>query len=135
MCVQLTLADGSLRELEIESVQSAGKQLIVKFAGVDTRTAAEAVPGARIAVERSLLPALGEGEYYLVDLIGAHVVGPGGPVGEVEEVRTHPTIDSVVVRAADGTRCELPLGPPWLRRVDAAAKLIELESTDGLLPE
>ncbi len=132
--VHLVLASGE-RELEIQALQGAGKQLIVTFAGVDTRNAAEELQGARLTIERALLPPLGEGEYYLVDLIGARVVGPDGPLGEVLEVRTHPSVDTVLIRAADGACFEQALSPPWLRRVDAASKLIELESTDGLMPE
>ena len=52
---------------------------------------------AKVLVARSALPALAAGEYYLVDLIGAKVVGPDGPLGEVIDIEVHPTVDCIVV--------------------------------------
>ena len=132
--VVLGLPSGAEREFEIESLGQGGqKQLIVKFAGVVTRNDAEALRGARVLVERTALPPLGPGEYYLVDLIGARVVGPEGPVGEVVEIAVHPTVDAVLVRTPEGKIVEQPLSAPWLARVDTSAKLIELDSLDGLI--
>jgi 16S rRNA processing protein RimM len=131
--VELELPDGSRRSLQVESARAAGKQILLKLAGVASRNDAEAIRGAKILVPRSALPALAEGEYYLVDLIGFRVVGPEGPVGAVVDVQVHPTVDCVVVEGAEAKRYEVPLAPPWLARVDSAAKLIELSSLDGLI--
>jgi len=131
--VELELPDGSRRSFEVESARAAGKQILLKLAGVASRNDAEAIRGAKVLVPRSALPPLAEGEYYLVDLMGAKVVGPDGPVGVVVDIQVHPTIDAVVVEGAEGKRYEVPLGPPWLARVDAAARLIELSSLDGLI--
>jgi 16S rRNA processing protein RimM len=131
--VELELPDGSRRSFEVESARAAGKQVLLKLAGVASRNDAESIRGAKVLVPRSALPALAEGEYYLVDLIGARVLGPEGPIGSVVEVRVNPTVDSVVVEGAEGKRYEVPLAPPWLARVDSAAKLIELSSLDGLM--
>ncbi|HEV8244822.1 MAG TPA: ribosome maturation factor RimM [Polyangiaceae bacterium] len=119
-------------DLTVEWARGSAKQLIVKFVGVSSRDAAEALRDAKIEMDRDALPPLAEGEYYLVDLLGAQVVGPEGAIGEVVEVLQHPTVDAVLVRAPDGKLYEQPLSAPWLRRVDAASKLIELENMDGL---
>ncbi len=131
--VELELPDGSRRSFEVESARAAGKQILLKLAGVASRNDAEAIRGAKILVPRSALPPLADGEYYLVDLIGARVVGPEGAIGGVVDVQVHPTVDVVVVEGAEGKRYEVPLAPPWLARVDSAAKLIELSSLDGLI--
>jgi 16S rRNA processing protein RimM len=131
--VFISLPDGQQLELALESLSGAHKQLIAKLEGVNTRDDAEALHGAKVSVERSALPALDPGQYYLVDLIGARVVGPAGLVGEVVEIQVHPSIDSVLVRTPDGKLLEQPLSAPWLARVDVEAKLIELESCDGLI--
>jgi 16S rRNA processing protein RimM len=126
--------DGAERELELHSLAPGGqKQLIAKFVGVDTRNDAEALRGAVVAVERAALPPLDEGEYYLVDLIGARVVGPDGEIGVVVEIALHPSIDTIVIRTPDDKHIEQPLSAPWVARVDAAAKLIELANLDGLI--
>jgi 16S rRNA processing protein RimM len=132
--VWLTMPNGTERELSIESLSEGGrKQLVVKFKGVKTRNDAEALQGARVSVERRLLPALAPGEYYLVDLIGARVLGPDGPIGEVVDIAVHPSIDSILVRTADGKVQEQPLSAPWLVRVDTQARVIELSGTDGFI--
>jgi ribosomal 30S subunit maturation factor RimM len=79
------------------------------------------------------LPPLADGEYYLVDLIGATAVGPDGPVGEVIGIAAHPTVASLELKLLDGRIAEQPLAPPWIARVDAAAKRVELASLDGLV--
>jgi len=84
-------------------------------------------------VAREVLPALEPGEYYLVDLVGARVVGPDGDVGEVTSVVSHPTVDVIVLKLADGRTAEQALSLPWLAEVDVAARRVVLSSLDGLM--
>jgi len=51
-----------------------GKGHVVKLKGIDTRNDAEAIGLVTIAVERSALPALEEGEFYWHQLQGCRVV-------------------------------------------------------------
>ncbi len=51
---------------------------IARFAEVTDRTAAEALRGTTLTVQRSALPPLGEGEYYYADLIGLPAVSSEG---------------------------------------------------------
>ena len=117
----------------IERARQVPRAYLVKLRGVEDRNAAEALHGATVSIERSLLPPLEPGEYYLVDLIGAKVVGPDGDVGEVTAIASHPTVDVIVLRLTDGTSAEQPLSEPWLDRVDVAARLVVLSSLDGLM--
>jgi 16S rRNA processing protein RimM len=89
--------------------------------------------GATVSVARSVLPPLEPGEYYLIDLVGAKVVGPDGEVGEVTGIVSHPTVDVVVLRLNDGSSAEQPLSEPWLQSVDATERRIVLSSLDGLM--
>ena len=86
-----------------------------------------------MSVPRSALPPLEPGEYYLCDLVGAKVVAPGAEVGEVVEVRAHPSVDTIVVKTPDGTLLEQPLTDPWVVSVDAENKLVELSTLDWLI--
>jgi ribosomal 30S subunit maturation factor RimM len=79
------------------------------------------------------LPPLGPGEYYLIDLIGAAVVGPDGPVGEVVGIASHPSIACLELKLADGRLAEQPMAAHWLVRVDVDAGRVELASLDGLV--
>ncbi|MDX2055871.1 MAG: ribosome maturation factor RimM [Polyangiaceae bacterium] len=122
------------RKVQIVAIRRADKQLLVTFDGVLSRDAADAFRGSELLVERSALPALEEGEYYLADLIGATVLGPDGKqVGIVVEIANHPSMDTALVHCGSGEMRELLLGEHWVERVDPVARVIELRTLDGLL--
>ena len=125
-------AEGAVR-YAIEVARPVPKAYLVKLEGVSDRNAAEALQRSSVWVPRSGLPATDESEYYLVDLIGAKVVGPEGEIGTVVEIATHPSIDSIVIRTADGRTLEQPLVPDWIARVSVAEKLVELSTLEGLI--
>lgn len=120
-------------KFKVRAARPANRAVLVSLEGIQDRDRAEALRGATVSVARDSLPALEAGEYYLCDLIGASVVAPRGPVGEVVEVRVHPSVDSFVVRAPDGTLWEQPIAEPWILSVDVTAKRVELSTTDGLV--
>lgn len=125
--------NGKRTPYALERARAVPKGYLVKLRGVDDRNAAEALQGATVSVARSALAPLEPGEYYLVDLIGAKVLGPEGELGEVTGIASHPTVDVIVVRLTDGTTVEQPLSEPWLARVDIAAREVVLSSLDGLM--
>ncbi|HTA94341.1 MAG TPA: ribosome maturation factor RimM [Polyangiaceae bacterium] len=124
---------GSSVLYQVERARAVPRAFLVKLRGVDDRNAAEALHGATVSVAREVLPALEPGEYYLVDLVGARVVGPDGDVGEVTSVVSHPTVDVIVLKLADGRTAEQALSLPWLAEVDVAARRVVLSSLDGLM--
>ena len=130
--VWLTLKD-KRTAYAVERARAVPRAYLVKLRGVDDRNAAEALHGATVSVARSVLPPLEPGEYYLIDLIGAKVLGPEGEIGEVTGIVSHPTVDVIVLRLADGTSAEQPLSEPWLSQVDVAAGQVILNSLDGLM--
>jgi 16S rRNA processing protein RimM len=129
----VVVTDDGPRELTLRLAHSHGRGMLLGFQGIDDRDAALALRGARLEMERSALPPLAEGEYYLVDLVGADVQGPAGPVGVVVGIASHPSIASLVIRLTDGRTAEQPLAPHWVARVDVDAGRIELENLDGLV--
>ena len=130
--IWLTL-NGQRVSYELERARPVPRAFLAKLRGVDDRNAAEALHGATVSIARDLLPPLEPGEYYLADLVGAKVTGPEGEVGEVTAIASHPTVDVIVIRRADGSVVEQPLSEPWLTSVDAAARLVVLNSLDGLM--
>ncbi len=121
------------REYEIDKVRRAGKAILVMLAGVDSREAAEQLRGARVLVDRDALPALAPGEYYLADLVGCTVRAPGGELGVVEQVVSHPSVDSLLIRTPEGRRIEQPILDEWIERVSVEDRLVVLSSEDGLI--
>jgi 16S rRNA processing protein RimM len=68
----LSAADGA--RFTITHARSTGRGVLARLAGVDDRTAAEALRGVELYVDRDRLPAAAEGEFYHADLIGLAVV-------------------------------------------------------------
>jgi 16S rRNA processing protein RimM len=116
----------------IEQARAVPKAYLVLLAGVSDRNAAEALRGFTVWVPRAAL-ATDEGEYFLIDLIGATVRGPEGDIGTVVEIATHPSVDAIVIKTADGRTVEQPLLDEWVARVSVSERLIELSSLDGLI--
>jgi 16S rRNA processing protein RimM len=127
------LENGSERPLRLEHARPSGRFAIVRFEGVTDRDQAIALRGARVLVDRSNLPELAEGEYYLVDLVGLEVRGPDGKVGEVLDVSVNPSVNSVSVKLADGRVADVPLLPHWVRRVSVEERVLELATLDALI--
>ena len=126
-------AKGEGRTFGVRSVRPADRAVLMSLVGIEDRDRAESLRGATVSVAREALPPLEDGEYYLCDLVGVSVVSPNGPVGEVVEVRVHPSVDTLVVRAPDGRLLEQPIAEPWILAVDIANSRVELASEDGLV--
>ena len=64
--------------LHVDETKMHSGAVVAKIAGLDDRTAAEALRGARIFLPRSSFPAASANEFYWVDLIGLNVVNREG---------------------------------------------------------
>jgi 16S rRNA processing protein RimM len=132
------------RTLVVKQVRPAKEVVVVRFKGVDTRDAAEALKGTVLLVSRDKLPDnLDEDEFYHVDLIGLRVETEGGdPVGTVAAVLDFGAGEMLEIKA----RGEKPVLVPFTRaavpvvdikagllRVEpVAAGLVEDEDEDGM---
>lgn len=125
--------DGSERRRVVQRVRPANRALLLKLEGVDDKDAADGLRGFSIHVSRHELPAPGPDEFYLSDLVGATVLFGDRVIGRVEDVRTHPTVDSMLIRSGEGKLLEQPLAEHWLEAVDTAAGEVRLSTLDGLI--
>ena len=86
-----------------------GKTPVARFEGVNDRSAAEALRGSLIEVDRSALPPLEEGEYYHADLIGLPAVAADGrAVGMVVAVENYGAGDLLEIEEPSGRRSLIP---------------------------
>jgi 16S rRNA processing protein RimM len=94
------------------AVRASGKTAVARFEGVDDRSAAEALRGSLVEVDRSALPPLEDGEYYHADLIGLPCVdGEGRDRGRVVAVENYGAGDLLEIELGDGKRSLIPFKP------------------------
>jgi 16S rRNA processing protein RimM len=125
------------QELHIRSVRPFNEGLLVGFAEVPDRNAAELWRARYLLAPASEVPAPDDDEVYLHDLIGMRVdLEDGATVGTVEEVYELPLGLAVDVRRAPPHQDETVL-LPWDDRtvasVDREARIIVVTPPDGLL--
>lgn len=108
--------------LELVSVRSSEKGVIACVAGVADRTAAEALKGTELWVERDRLPPPDEGEFYHADLIGLAAVSPDGQqIGSIIAVQNYGAGDLIEIRLDGTQRTELvPFSDTYVPAVDLA---------------
>ncbi len=83
---------------------------IARFAEIPDRNAAEALRGTELTVSRSALPALEEGEYYHVDLIGRPCASPDGKaIGTVIAVEDFGAGDLIEIDLIEGKTLLVPV--------------------------
>jgi 16S rRNA processing protein RimM len=96
-------------ERRLLSVRDAGKAAVARIEGVDDRSAAEALRGSLVEIDRAALPALDEGEYYHVDLIGLPAEDRAGHrVGSVVAVENYGAGDLLEIETEDRKRALIP---------------------------
>ncbi len=104
--------------VDVTNGKRSGKNVVAKLDGIDSREQAEKMLGKEIAVPRSLLPTLGNEEYYWTDLIGCEVVDLNhkliGPVKRLFETGANDVMvvsDARTDSAAPGAEVLIP----WIR--------------------
>ncbi|MCH8552962.1 MAG: ribosome maturation factor RimM [Natronospirillum sp.] len=126
--------NGEQRQVRVERGKSHGKGMIAHLEGVDDRLEAEQLAGYEIAVARSSLPELPEGEYYWWQLEGLQVdTVEGLELGKVSHLISAGSANDVLVvtsTRADDDKAERLI--PWLweevvKSVDLDAKRITVD--------
>lgn len=108
---------GQWKPAAVRSARAHGNAFVARFDGVEDRDAAAALAGARLALPRDALPALNDGQYYWVDLIGLEVLDEAGePLGVVREMIETGANDVMVVRSGlpPSSSVSLPGSTPGL---------------------
>lgn len=122
-------AQGRLSTVEIERIQPHKDGWLVKFRGIDDRTAAEAFRSLAIVQLPAELPELDEDEYYWHQLLGLEVVTLSGRrLGPVTEIIRTGSNDVYVT--AGGL---IPAIREVVKEVDLEAGEIRIEPLPGLL--
>lgn len=115
------------RELPLKDIKDGGKTAIARFEGISDRSAAEALRGSLVEIDRSELPELEQGEYYHTDLIGLPCVDEANTeFGKVVAVENFGAGDLLEVERPDGRRSLIPFRDP-IARLDGERVVIDPE--------
>ncbi len=106
------------RTYPLKALRLQGKGWVVKFEGIDDRTAAEGLVGNYFGAPRGELPQAGQGEYYWADLIGLAVANLAGvPLGRVTELIESGAHAVVVVEEVDASGSKIQRLLPFVEHV------------------
>ena len=123
--------------LLVAETRTHSGRLLLAFAGVDGRDAAERLRGTVLVadVDPNVSPEDPE-EFYDHQLIGLDVVGPGGAhVGEVAEVLHLPGQDVLTVRRPVGPEVLIPFVAAIVTEVDLPGRRVLIDPPPGLVEE
>ncbi|MFZ6863623.1 ribosome maturation factor RimM [Undibacterium sp. Ji67W] len=112
-----------------------GEDVVARLAGVTDRNAAEALRGATVKISRKQFPALSDGEFYWVDLVGLQVENlQGESLGVVRDLMDNGAHPILRVAAADIPEAELqkherliPFVDQFVKEVNQEARKIQVD--------
>lgn len=122
------------RELEVEDLWPHKALLVLKFAGVDSISEAEALVGCELQVPHSQRSELQAGWNYVSDLVGCALLDHGREIGRIEDVQFGAgEAPLLIVRDAAAQVLEIPFAEGYLDRVDVKGKQVRMKLPEGLL--
>jgi len=123
----------SRRELEIEELWPHKAHLVLKFAGVDSISDAEALVGSELQVLREQRAQLEPGWTYISDLVGCTVFDGAREIGKITDVRFGAGAAPLLVVRAGEKEHEIPYAEAYLLSVDLARRQIKMLLPEGML--
>jgi 16S rRNA processing protein RimM len=116
--------------------------IVLHFADVDSISAAEALAGKEVVVPLSERVLLEDGSVYVSDLIGCTVYDRGSALGVIEAVQFPATPDGsrrlddaaplLEVVSSDGDELLIPFAKKYVLAIDTVAKAVRMELPAGL---
>src|SRR6201996_3164037 len=118
------------KNYRVEALSAARGAVLARIEGVADRTAAEAIRGLRLYVERKQLPAAGEREWYEADLIGLRAIGRDGQ-GWGKVTAFHDFGAGSVMEVSGGVM--LPFTDEAVPEIDVPGGKVVIEPPAGLM--
>ena len=132
------LSDETARKTyRVEALSAVKGAVLARIEGVADRTAAEALRGLRLYVERSALPATGEREWYEADLLGLAAVGRDGrDWGKVVACHDFGAGSVMEVSGGEASRSSvmLPFNDEAVPEIDVEGGKVLVDPPAGVLP-
>lgn len=125
------IKDRQATPIQVTERRRHGSEWRARWPGCETKEAADALKGAKVAVERSRFPKLEPGAYYLTDLVGSNVVNRDGhDLGTITGLRASEVAGIVRqwLEVSDGEATRLiPLVAPYVDEVDAVGRVVRVD--------
>ena len=118
------------RTVAIEAIRPASPDVLVKFAGIDDREAAQKLRGWELWVDRSRAAPLAAGEYYATDLRGCGLFVGDERVGAVTGVCDTGHAPLLEIRTGDGRTVMVPFTDHFVGAVDVGECRVELRDVE-----
>ncbi|MBZ5598365.1 MAG: ribosome maturation factor RimM [Acidobacteriia bacterium] len=125
--------DGSRRELKVEELWPHKGHVVLKFAGVDSISDAEALVGCELQVPQAERARLESGWTYVSDLVGCMVFDGNREIGKLEDVQFGAGEAPLLIVKAGSREFEIPFAEAYLRSVSVEHKRIEMQLPEGML--
>jgi 16S rRNA processing protein RimM len=122
--VQVMIDD---HELRVTRRAGTDRNPILRLAGHEDRTAAEALRGKDLMVVRAQAPELEPDEWWAEDLVGCFVHDGEREVGTVRRLVELPSCEMLEVERAGGGELLVPLVTDAVREVDLDARTIDVD--------
>jgi 16S rRNA processing protein RimM len=129
--VMLETDEGEIGVRRIEWIKHAGGRMLVKIEGIEDRTAAEALRGARLKIRQADAAPLPPGHYRVLDIVGMRAVTTAGDdLGEITEVIRTPANDVYVT-----PRAMIPAVKEIVREISLERRMMIVEPIPGLIED
>ncbi|WP_223669380.1 ribosome maturation factor RimM [Kangiella shandongensis] len=121
--------NGQWQEVAVLNGREQGKTIVAQLEGCDDRNMAESYHGIDIAIAKSQLPELEQGEYYWRELIGLNVVNQSGEqLGQIKKLMETGANDVLIVKTPKGAELLIPYVPDYsIINVDLQAGIMTVD--------
>lgn len=127
------LRAGAMVPFFIEKSSLSGEYMRIKFEGVDTEDAAQAILRSEAYLPINCLPDLGEGKFYYHEIKGYKAVDAVmGLIGIVTGVNDS-SAQALFEIDCDGREVLIPVVDDFIQKVDKKNKTLYLKTPEGLL--
>jgi 16S rRNA processing protein RimM len=120
------------RQLELEEHWFHKGMVVLKFAGVDSISDAEALVGSEIQVPFSERAALGNDEFYVSDLVGCIVTDSGREIGRIKDVQFGSGEAPLLVIQGEKEYLA-PFAHAYIEKILLEQKRLEMKLPQGML--
>jgi len=130
----LSKSGDSRREVQIEDLWPHKGLLVLKFAGIDSISDAEALIGSELQVPRAERASLEPGWSYVSDLVGCVVFDHGNEIGTIEDVQFGAgEAPLLIVAGAGGEKRDVPFAEAYVESIDLPMRQVRMKVPEGML--